>query len=112
MLPLFIEVNTFTLILLSVASAALAVFEMNPALGVFYCIVQYGPRDKAGPVEYLGFKDMTLNIGRASGIILVLLMADMPNGYVWSIFILTIMQFGLLIVTKVCEKRVQQYMPH
>ncbi|MFZ2538351.1 MAG: MFS transporter [Oscillospiraceae bacterium] len=85
---LFIELNTVTVLMLSIANAMLSVFMVNPVTTTLYTVFDKVPYAKELKNETFAVTEWYKNAGRISGIVFIMIM---PDGGFWSVLSLAIL---------------------
>jgi YQGE family putative transporter len=107
---LFFELNTFTILMLSIASSFLGVFVVNPTTTTMYTVLDNVPNAKDIKTEMISTSECFKNTGRILGVILIMVLPQTNFFYVLSLVILTVTQYITIMMAKTTLKCVKQYM--
>ena len=105
---LFWQLNPFTVLLLSAASSFVGVFINNPVTTTLYTVFDHFPESLSYKREVLSVSECYKDLGRISGIALIMLM---PSGVIWSIISLCILvaaQFVTVLFARMTLRTVRQ----
>ena len=108
---LFWQLNPFTVLLLSAASSFVGVFINNPVTTTLYTVFDHFPDSLAYKREVLSVSECYKDLGRISGIALIMLM---PSGVIWSIVslcILVSLQFVTVLFARLTLRTVRKNCP-
>lgn len=107
-LLLFIELNTITVLILSISNSMLGVFMVNPVTTTLYTVFDKVPHAKELKKETFAINECYKNAGRICGVLFIM---AMPEGAIWSVISLAIIvstQFVTAIFAKItmdCTKK-------
>lgn len=108
---LFFQLNTLTILMLSIANSFLGVFVINPTTTTMYSVLDNVPNAKDMKTELISTSECYKNTGRILGVILIMVLPQTNFYYVLSLVILTATQYFTVLLAKLTLKSVKMYMP-
>lgn len=106
---LFFQLNTITVLILSISNSMLGVFMVNPVTTTLYTVFDKVPNAKSFKKESFAMTECYKNAGRILGVLLIM---AMPDGTFWSVVslaILALTQFITAIFAKVTMNCTKKY---
>ncbi|MDD2955886.1 MAG: MFS transporter [Oscillospiraceae bacterium] len=97
-LILFWKLDALTVMLLSVVNSYFNCYILNPQNSIYYAAVQKACRGRTQQLELMGVKSFFLDYGRVFGVLIVMLMPQSQLGSIWSMVLLTLFQYGMLLL--------------
>lgn len=97
-LVLFWRLDAVTIMLLSVINSYFSCYILNTQNSIYYAAVQKACAGRSQQLELMGVKSFFLDYGRVLGIFIVMLLPQSRLGSVWSMVILTVLQYGMLLL--------------
>ena len=111
---LYVNLSPVTIILFNLMNSFVTLFLLNPAGSIFFMVIQKAPGAREMQSEFFGIREVCLNMGRITGIIVTMVMPQSSFGNVTAMCILTLVQYLMVLcysrVVKRIEKEVRQ--PH
>lgn len=97
---LFVKLNVFTILLLSIVSAFLGVFIVNPTTTTMYTVLDKVPNANSLKTELIATTECYKNVGRILGVILIMVLPKANFYYVLSLVILSVTQYITVVFAK------------
>jgi YQGE family putative transporter len=106
---LFFQLNTLTILMLSVANSFLGVFVVNPTTTTMYTVLDKVPDANSMKTELISTSECYKNVGRILGVLLIMVLPQTNFYYVLSLVILTVSQYVTVVLAKLTLKSVKKY---
>ena len=106
---LFVELNTITVLVLSIVNSMLGVFMVNPVTTTLYTVFDKVPNAKEIRKETFAVTECYKNAGRITGVLFIMLM---PDGDFWSVVsmaLIALTQFITAIFAKITMNYTKKY---
>lgn len=106
---LFLQLDTITILIFSVANAFLGVFIVNPTTTTLYTVLDKVKEAGERKSEVFAITECYKNAGRILGVVLIMVLPKTNFFYVLSLIILTSSQYITVIFAKVTLRCVKKY---
>lgn len=106
---LFFQLNTITILMLSIANSFLGFFVVNPTTTTMYTVLELVPNANELKTELISTSECYKNFGRILGVLLIMVLPQTNFYYVLSLVILTVTQYVTVLFAKITLKSAKNY---